>query len=155
MPDSLLWIFSISLSIFYFVEGSDEIQPTLSRKETVTPPGGGAKFFSKESSLLPHLFIYSCISISIDSGIYFLSYNKILSSFILLLIIFQLLPPGALSGWPLCPFSMPQSGFDFFCLLVFCYFALAIPCLLALAGPLGSSCISGPRSRIRHFPKEL
>lgn len=65
-------------------------------------------FFSKgrvsPSPIFSHLPIYFY---QYWSDTYF-CYNEMLSSFISLLLIFQLRPLGALSGWPLCPFGVPQ-----------------------------------------------
>lgn len=78
--------------------------------------------WKQELSLLPQLFIYS---ISYDlyqhavTDIYFMLWVTIqyYHLFIFLLKLFQALTLRAPSGWPLCPFEVPVSFFEYFLIL--------------------------------------
>lgn len=107
-----------------------------------SPPPGRRKLFVSPT----HIFIHLPIYFYQDWSDTYFCYNNILSLFILLLLMFHLWPLGALSGWLWCPFGMPH-------VIVFFLFSLAIPCFLSFLDPLGSSCISCPRPRMRHFPQ--
>lgn len=91
------------------------------------------------------LFLYVCIiPIKMKSWIsYFLGYNPEVLLFLLLLQLFQLCPLGAPSGWPLCPFAIPQplSSTSLFSGTTRCFRLIL--------------CFSCPSFEINHFPRSL